>query len=350
MKQHTLKGIILISSIVLSTIFIMKLSYYFDQQRTIPDKTFSIAVISIQLSAHTNLVYQRYKNELLDSSPQNIDWHFHVFDAKKDRLLLQSMIDEVLLGSYDLIYTIGTSASTLTQQYLQKRGHKAPLVFSNILKYVWQDWKKSNPFLGEYATGSYGSYDWPRRIKLMKLILPHVRHAIIPMPSNSSEYSYENIEAMQQELLSQGVESRIIDIEAKSDGIQKLRPFLAATNAMILPREILGLDFTQLILELAHRAQVPTYSADTNSVYAGSTLGLGFDESMPGALAAEQTKQILLDKTPIKNIPATDYNEVASKFLINKNRLDGIGQYVDPRILFLAQRGFVINKARKVPL
>lgn len=337
-----IQPLIFISTIILGTIFLVKLNSS-PHDRTAYEKSFSVAVISIHLSSHTNAVFNRYKAELKKSG-DHVHWRFKVFDAKKDRLLLQSMIDEVIRGKFDLIYTIGTSASTLTQQYIHKRGGTTPHIFSNILKYVWEDWLKNNPALNRFSTGSYGSYDWPRRIALMKLILPHVRHAIIPMPSNSSEYSYENIDALQQELLNQGIESRMIDIEAKSDGIQKLRPFLATTDLMILQREILGLDFMPLILKLAHRAQVPTYSADTNSVCAGATFGLGFDESIPGAVAAAQTKQILVAKIPVGDIPVTDYNEIASRFLINKKSLYATNKCIDPRVIFLAQKAFRLNK------
>lgn len=210
------------------------------------------------------------------------------------------MSTQVLAERYDLIWSIGILACQTIAPLITKYQPKTPILMSSIEWTALQDLAKENPTLPFYATGWGGSCDWNLRIDLMKLLMPHVKKALLVHQNPTlSDAQVELIETLK----GKGITVSLVHAVDIGTTINYLRSALDSVDAIIITRESNLLNAMDKLVTLANNYQVPLYVSDLGSVTKGAACGIGSDETTFGRYSAWFAKKVLFEGRHPKELP-----------------------------------------------
>lgn len=303
-----------------------------------PQQQFTICTIGLVQNPVSDEIIKSFKKEL--NKMPHVKWNISSCWAKKDFTLLHAMTDETLLKKPDLLLTLGLTATQAAIQHRKKRGSTIPHIFSGVHLGVWNEMVAEDPSLTENTTGSVGSENWGRIVQALKHTLPHLKRVIVPEPilPVGDQISFKNIE---EELRMHNIDCDRVILETHGDIFTKMIPRIDHADLILLIRESLAIGGCSAFITLANRTNTPLYSSDRDTVEKGAAMGMGWDETINGEIAAEQAIKVLLDHIPISDIPRINMNDRCVSFVINRKVYSTQRTSIDPRIFFLVDRGFV---------
>ena len=167
------------------------------------------------------------------------------------------------------------------------------------------------------------------------------KRVLVPYPARKPE-GVDTINNLSAVLKQKNIEIIPLAIDEISDLIPRLKTYLPRVDVLLLIREAVYFDAGDLFVNLSRRYHVPIYASDSHSVYQGATAGFGVSESVAGVVAAEQTRNILIDGKSILNTPPIDLNSRSSLVLLNRQAIIE-NNCIDQRLLFLAGSSATIS-------
>lgn len=259
-------------------------------------------------------------------------YHFAVFNAHGNKMLMRSEIEEIARQHPALVFTIGTSASQMTAEVFRKKELITPIVFTSVNDPVGFHIVNSEESPGGTITGVKEILNLEEELAILFRYKPDLKSLLLVY--NPTEPGLEKDQKEIERLLKEK-HTQLITVEVfkTNEILSKVSPFMERADAMIVLKDntvVAGLD---VLVKLCNQHQIPLMASDLDSPDKGATFGFGVYEIDFGIEAAKKALQILDEGIPPSHIPVTP----VSHFDLRINKSAAQKQGIDP--LLSSKRG-----------
>ncbi len=247
-------------------------------------------------------------------------YHFDTFNAQGNKTLMRSEIDEIIRQNFDLVFTVGTTATQMASEIFSKKNLTTPIVFTAV----------NNPSekYGRTITGVKELLNFKEEITILLHYKPELKNLLLVY--NPSE---PGLQKDQQEISRILKEQNIglITVEAfQSNEIKaKVSPFIKEADAVVVLKDNTVVSGLEALIKLCDQNQVPLMASDLDSPDRGAAFGYGVYEIDFGIEGAKKALQILEQDIPPSQIPVTP----VSKFALRINHVAAVRQGINPSLL-----------------
>lgn len=309
-------------------------------------KNYTIAILSPAVHPSLTKIVEGFKTTL---SERGISATFKEYNANGSKTLMRAQAEEIVSHSPDLIFTIGTSASSMIYQLLTKEQRSIPLIFCAVSDPIELGLVKSLEKPDSIATGiSDVSNHEPAQVKAFLTLKPNVQQILLVYdPSQSLTLDQERA-TFESLFAAQGVKVHPLIVEHHNQVLSKttavLEPLLqktaAANTAVMILTDHTTVSAVDSLIKLCNNTGVTLFTSELESVDKGAAIAFGIEQYQYGAQAAVQAEQILVQQIPastIAVIPLQDFKVKVNRAAAQKQQL-----VIDPELLFLMQSSIVI--------
>ncbi len=244
----------------------------------------------------------------------HIPAEFVVRDAGKDKTKLAGFIDEIKRVKPDLVYTFGTTVTTVVAGKAgavdpAKNVTNVPIVFNIVADPLGAGLTKTLSGTGRNLTGTSHSVPLPTQIKAMETLdkFKTVGAIYNPLETNSALA----IKQLGPMLEKDGIDFVPVPVPVKDgmaqlDGVPQAVDKLAKAGAQIvyLPSDSFLISNAQTVVQAIHDHGIPTFSATETPIRkAGALIGIVSNYFTVGKFAGYKARQILVDGKKAGSIP-----------------------------------------------
>ncbi len=217
---------------------------------------------------------------------------YTIENAAGSKAKLAELVQKLVAAKYDLIITIGTTATIAATTVIKD----VPVVFSTVYDPVEagiaKDWKSS----GNNTTGASTKIPMSKLVDILKEVVPVKRLAVLYTPGE------KNSEAQLIGLQKIQAHARIkvipIILTRKEEVAQTLSGVVPTAEAMYLTGSSIIGETVPTIVDIANKAKVVTISHLDDLVEKGALLGVCVNSYRVGRLAGKKAVRILKGAKP----------------------------------------------------
>lgn len=311
-------------------------------------KSYTIAILSPAVHPSLTKIVDGFKTTLAE---HGISAHFKEYNANGSKTLMRAQAEEIVSHSPDLVFTIGTSASSMIYQLVTKEQRTIPLIFSAVSDPVELGLVKSLEKPGSIATGiSDVTNHEPAQVEAFLTIKPTVQHIVLVYdPSQSLTLDQERA-TFEKLFAVHGVKVHPLIVEHHNQVLSKTTAVLeqilpkttAANTAVMILTDHTTVSAVDSLIKLCNNTGVTLFTSELESVDKGAALAFGIEQYQYGAQAAKQAHQILVQQEPASTIPVIPLHDFKVK--VNRAAAQKQQLVIDPELLFLMQSSIVIPK------
>lgn len=269
--------------------------YIEEEKASIPDKKYHIAMAHYIDSPNTDEVQAGMIDGLKDIG---IDYDIKIFNAQGDVSTLNSIVESIKGGNYDLIFT----SSTPTVQTMLKKVKNTPIVFTAVADPIAAGIATSCENHEPNITGISTMSDFDGMVQFVKELLPdatRVGSVFCPAEVNSVAYIHHLEDACKK------VGLTLVSAPANTaTEINDAASTLCTKNLDAICQisdNLTSNGFASIAMN-AEKAGLPIFSFINKQVDMGSTAALARDFHQAGYDAAMKAKRVLQGED-IKNVP-----------------------------------------------
>lgn len=227
-----------------------------------------------------------------------------VFNANGDKVLMKGQVEKITNDSYDLIFTVGTTASQMTKTALTKKNKTTPLLFAAISDPVKRGIVNPNN-TKEAVTGVIESYDYNDQVNLLLEAKPATKHIVIVYDPSSNPALEELKLTLQQAFANRGITTESVAIYTLKDLQQKVPAFLTNADVLVTLTDHTVCSGMDMLIKLCTRSGVTLFTSELDSNDKGAALSYGVQEADYGKESAQKAYEILHNKKEACSIPIT---------------------------------------------
>ncbi|MBL8518054.1 MAG: ABC transporter substrate-binding protein [Betaproteobacteria bacterium] len=236
-------------------------------------------------------------------------------DLNRDATRMPGFLEEIRRTKPDLVYTWGTSVTLGVVGALDKINPQShitdiPVVFTlvaaPVLAKIVPDLKSS----GRNVTGVFHVAPTETQMRAMAAYRPFKKIGVLYSPTErNSVVTLEEIREVGKKMNFTVIEKKFqLDAANKliADGAAEMVAEMKAANAEWLylpPDSFLGTQAQKIVIPAARESGLPTFASTEQLMQAGALAGLISRYHSIGQFTAYKAEQILVKKTPAKNIP-----------------------------------------------
>lgn len=261
---------------------------------------YTIAIFTPTTHPALEEIEQGFKETL--QKPADAAYSFTVFNANGNKTLLRAQAEEIVMGDYDLVCTLGATCTQTIAELLHKKATDMPHVFCAIdgLEAA-QDMRALN----HSTTGVYVAPDYRTEIELLYALKPTIRKVLIvydPTHGIGLE-KYKNEVAGY--IAQHGSQVRAVEVYQTNEIQQKVAALLPDMDVVLVLVDntvVAGID---ALVTLCNRYGVTLVASDLASGTRGAALAYGITEYESGSSAADVAHAILVEGKAYQEIPLT---------------------------------------------
>ncbi len=299
MNTHRLVAILVVTVGVISLLYIIGPSKETHVTTLAHDAAcYTIAIFTPTTHPALEEIEQGFKEGLQKSA--DAAYSFTVFNANGNKTLLRAQAEEIVMGDYDLVCTLGATCTQTIAELLHKKGKDMPHVFCAIdgLE-VAQDMRALN----HSTTGVYVAPDYRSEIELLYALKPTICKVLIvydPTHGIGLE-KYKN--EVTDYIVQHGSQVRAVEVYQTNEIQQKVAALLPDMDVILVLVDntvVAGID---ALVTLCNRYGVTLVASDLASGKRGAALAYGITEYESGSSAADVAHAILVEKKAYQEIP-----------------------------------------------
>lgn len=294
-------------------------------QKEAPEKVYLVGVINYSPAAEP--AFDGFRQAMTDLGyieGKNIRYMYvgHI----NDKTMLEAEGERLAASGCDMIFSMSTPA-TLTAQRVTAQT-KIPVVFGPVSNPVASGIVKDLKKPGGNLTGVTFSYQEPKRLELLKRIVPSARRVCFPYNPNDRSPTL-NLERLGN--VAEKLQVKLVPYPLKDD--QEITEFLAHLptdiDAIFMPTDSLMASRIKEFATVALKHRVPLSTPQREGVLVGGLVSYGFSLDDVGRQAARLADQIF------RGVPPADLPVEVSEFVptINLRTADAIGVRISDSIL-----------------
>ena len=236
-------------------------------------------------------------------------YDFTIFNANNNVMLMRAQIEEIVQQQFDLVMTIGSKATQLAQEVIQKKQSTMPVVFTAVADPIGQNIIKSYENSGNQLTGVIEELHFDEQLELLLLLKSSVKHVLLVY--NPSQIGLiKEADIIEQILVSRNILLSKAEVYNSNEIYQKVSGLLSDIDVVIVLKDHTAMSGLESLIKLCCAHQVTLYASDLDSPARGAVLGYGVMERQFGIQGARSALEILVDKklpSQIPCCPAHDY-------------------------------------------
>ncbi len=236
------------------------------------------------------------------------DCSITVFNANGDKVLMKGQVEKITNDPYDLIFTVGTTASQMTKTALTKKNKATPLIFAAISDPVKRGIINPNT-TQEAVTGVIESYDYNDQVNLLLEAKPTTKHVVIVYDPSSNPALEELKLTLQQAFANRGITTDGVAVYTLKDLQQKVPAFLTNADVLVTLTDHTVCSGMDMLIKLCNRSGVTLFTSELDSNDKGAALSYGVQEADYGKESAQKAYEILHNKKEACSIPVTALSE-----------------------------------------
>lgn len=295
------------------------------------NKSYNVAILTPVTHPSLEQMQQGFIDTLKKSN--KAEYTFDVYNANGNRMLMRSQTEEIVNGSYDLVFTVGAQATQLAKEIMIKKQRLKPIVFAAVNDPVRLNIVSSLESSGNHVTGIVESLDYPLQLKLLTNFKPTIKQVLLVYnPSEGAGFETDKIE-IEKILKERGIRLKTVEIYNTNEVYQKTNASISQTDAVLILKDNMVVCALDSLVKLCARYNVPLMATDLDSVDKGAVFGFGVYECDFGIGAARLAQQIIEAGRKPSQIPCQPLRNF--KFKVNRSQLQKQGIQISPEQCFL---------------
>jgi len=247
-------------------------------------------------------IEQGFRTTLAGLDPDSA-YEYTVFNANGNKTVQRAQAEEIAIGSFDLIVTVGVGCSKMVQEITTKKGLLTPIVFTAVDDPVQLGLVADLHASGNHVTGIVERPNYEKQMSELMRVKPSARHMLLvydPAHGTGLEKDKQQIAALAQK---HGIKFSAVEIFASNEIHQKVPSLIEDVDViMILPDHTVVAAIDSLI-KLCNQRGITLYASDTGSGQKGAALAFGVQEYDFGAYAARSAYVIVHDHRNPATVP-----------------------------------------------
>lgn len=235
------------------------------------------------------------------------DAYYTTFNANGNKTLLRAQAEEAVSGSYNLIFTMGSSASQIVAELLAKKQLDVPHIFGAIDGY---DTAHALQAIRPSSTGAYLVIDYTKQMDELFKLKPDIKNILLvydPMHGTGLEKYKDQIAAYVTKF---GATLDAIEIYNAHEIQQKVALSLPHYDVVLVLIDNTVVSGIDALIALCNKQNVILMASDVPSGKKGATIAYGITEYESGAQAAQKAIEVLQNSSmhEITPTPITEFN------------------------------------------
>jgi putative ABC transport system substrate-binding protein len=269
---------------------------------TVPEKRIAIIATTMLGEFHRTVV-GAFEKKLKESGK---NYRTKIFTPNGvNRILLAAMTEEAVESSFDLIFTIGASASQVAQSVLRKRENPIPHLFTGAGDPLKTGLAESLERPGTAITGvEIAPGQCIDGIKILLAIKPNMQHLAIPYWAESDVGELEEDVATIQEFLApHGIRVTGIPFGRVNEVIPRLSGLTESIDTITYFDYCPSKDAVSGMVKLCNQHNITLFACNLAGVRKGAAAGYGSDIENLGYESFDRANFILSQAKVPANIP-----------------------------------------------
>jgi putative ABC transport system substrate-binding protein len=275
-----------------------------------------------------------FKETLAALSGDKKTCQFTTLNANGNRTLLQAQAHEIVMGDYDLVFTIGAGCSQMIAQLMRKKNNKTPHVFSAVdgREYAQSLQDINTDADGKsHSCGVYVEDDYAGEMDVLHALKPGVKNMLLvydPTHGTGLEKYKDLIVGYNK---NRGVTVHAVQVYQANEIQQKVSALLPSMDAVVVLTDNTVVTGIDVLINLCNHYGVTLCASDLASGKKGAAFAYGVTEYESGAGGAHLAHDILMcGKKPQELSPkaAADF-----RVIINRQTMQAQGLVIAELLL-----------------
>lgn len=266
------------------------------------------------------------------------DLEFKLYNANGNRVLMRSLVEDILSKKYDLVFTIATSPTQMMQEVSIKNGIDIPIVFGAASIDPQAGIVDTYGKTRKNVTGVSDDLDLEVQIDLFKFLKPNLRSVLLVYDASSSGLERYK-DRLEKIFLQKQVKFKSAAIYNTMDISQKVPSLINEIDSIFVLKDNLVVSSLDILLKLCNENGITLMMSDLDSIERGAALAFGVREYDIGVKTAEKALEIMKSGKSPNTIPVSIVEKPHIK--INLDSLKKQNLNLSSEIIFLMQFGEV---------
>lgn len=227
-----------------------------------------------------------------------------VFNANNNVMLMRSQLEEVIQQKFDLLMTIGSKATQLAKEVVQKKESSIPIVFTAVGDAIEQGVVQSLECSGNQLTGIIEEPNFKEQMDLLFILKPTVKNILLVFNPSQGGLVKE-ADVLEQILKEKGIMLSRAEVFHSNEVYQKISGLVSGIDAVLILKDHTTVTAVESLAKLCNSRHVPLMASDLDSPARGAVLGFGVFERQFGIQGAQSALKILVDKKLPAQIPCS---------------------------------------------
>ena len=230
---------------------------------------------------------------------KNTAYSFDTYNAQGNPTLLRAQAEEIILGNYNLIFTIGATCTQTIYELTKKKDIHTPVVFTAVDRPVNMGIAKSLTSSGNHLTGITSTKEYEKQIDLLLHIKPTVKNILLVYDPAQSGGQDEDRKQIEKLVKTRKIKFQFVTVSTANEIQQKVQSFMQNIDTILILKDHTVVSGVDSLITLCNRYNVTLYATDHNSGQKGAVLSYDVSEYEYGSAAAIKAHSILeLHKLP----------------------------------------------------
>lgn len=258
--------------------------------------------------------FKETMSKALSSEHATTSIHYSVFNANGNKTLLRAQADEIVVGGYDLIFTMAASPSQIVAELLAKKELETPHIFGAIDGY---DIVNILQTVRPASTGAYLAIDYTKQMDELFTLKPDIKNILLVYDPAHGVGLEKEKNLIANYVTKYGARLQAIEVYSAHEIQQKVATSLPQADVVLVLIDNTVVSGIDALITLCNKHNVILMASDIPSGQKGATIAYGITEYESGAQAAHKAAQVLIEGKNPRDIAATAITKF--NLLINKD-------------------------------
>lgn len=246
------------------------------------------------------------------------EYRFVTYNGQGNKTLIRSEIEEIAQKKFDLVFTIGTTASQMTAELFSKKKIDIPIVFTCVNDPEGFNIIKNN------VTGVKELLDFEQELGALMKYKPFLKSLLLVYNPREPGLEKDHKE-ITRILKEKNIGLITVEVFQTNEMKAKVSPFMDKADALLVLKDNTVVSGLDVLIKLCDQYKIPLMASDLDSPDRGAAFGYGVHEREFGVEGAKKVIQIVQEGILPANIPVTP----VIHFSLNINREAALRQGVE---------------------
>lgn len=297
----------------------------------------SLKISMSQFVEHPALdaVQKGFKEDLADNG---VAVEYKVYYAHGNMGTAGQIATQIVADEPDMFVAIATPTAQACARIYEKAPHMkdTPMIFTAITDPIAAGLVENYEKPGKMITGVSNQMPMGEHLDMVKRFMPGLKR--LGVMYNAGEVnSVSNVKRLKEAAEKRGVTIVDATVSASADVYQSAQSLVGKVDAVYVPTDNTVVSALEAVIKVCERADLPLFSADTDSVRRGSIAAMGFDYYLHGRQTGAMARRVLAGEEA-GDLPVEFQKDLS--FHVNPGAAERMGLEVDSQLVESADQTY----------